>query len=71
MLVFRQGKYLAVLGYQQKGIQAAIEALADGKFKPEKWIAIRIKLTDLVEKGIRALVEDRRKHVEILVDLSV
>lgn len=70
MLVFREGKYVAVLGYQRKDFQAVVDALASGKLKPQKMITSRIKMEDLVEKGIWALVKEKDKHVKILVDVN-
>ena len=69
-LVFREGKYVAVLGYQRKDFQAVIQALADGKLKPQRMITSKIKMEDLVEKGVWALVKEKDKHVKILVDVK-
>jgi 2-desacetyl-2-hydroxyethyl bacteriochlorophyllide A dehydrogenase len=70
MLVFREAKYTAVLGYQRKDFQAVVDALADGRLKPEKMITSRIQLEDLVEGGIKALITDKESHVKILVEVS-
>lgn len=37
MLVFREAKYTAVLGYQRKDVQAVIDHLADGTLRPPKF----------------------------------
>lgn len=70
MLVFREGKYVAVLGYQRKDYQAVIEALSDGRLKPQKMITSKISMDDIVEKGILALIKEKDKHVKILVDVK-
>ncbi|KAF2112989.1 chaperonin 10-like protein [Lophiotrema nucula] len=70
MLVFREAHYTAVLGYQRKDFQAVIGHLADGSLRPEKMITSKIKLADLVESGIKALVNDKESHVKILVDMG-
>ncbi|KAK4988882.1 hypothetical protein LTR50_003616 [Elasticomyces elasticus] len=70
MLVFREAKYLAVLGYQRRDFEAVIEALSAGKLKPERMITRKIRMEDLVEEGVWALVKEKDKHVKILVDVK-
>ncbi|KAL1297207.1 hypothetical protein AAFC00_004777 [Neodothiora populina] len=70
MLVFKEGKYVAVLGYQRQDFEAVIRALADGKLKPQRMITSKIPMDALVEKGILALVKEKDKHVKILVDVK-
>ncbi|KAF2825702.1 GroES-like protein [Ophiobolus disseminans] len=70
MLVFREAKYTAVLGYQRKDVQAVIDYLAAGKLNPAKMITSKIKLEDLVEGGIKALIRDKESHVKILVEVG-
>jgi len=70
MLVFKEGKYVGVLGYQKHDFEAVIEALADGRLKPQKMITSKISMEDVVEKGIWALVREKDKHVKILVDVK-
>lgn len=70
-LVFNEGKYLAVLGYQRKDFEEVIRAIADGRLKPNRMITRKIALDDLVEKGIMALVKEKDKHVKILVDMDM
>lgn len=70
MLVFREAKYTAVLGYQRKDVQAVIDQLAAGKLKPSKMITSKIQLEDLVEGGIKALINDKESHVKILVEVG-
>lgn len=53
-------------GYQDE-FPAAISYLADKRVKVEKLISASIKLDDLVEKGIRSLIEEGEKHIKILV----
>ncbi|KAK4965201.1 hypothetical protein LTR66_012183, partial [Elasticomyces elasticus] len=63
-------KYLAVLGYQRRDFEAVIEALSAGKLKPERMITRKIRMEDLVEEGVWALVKEKDKHVKILVDVK-
>lgn len=67
-VVFGEKKYLAVLAYLQSDFAAVIKALEDGSLKPEKMITSTIKIDRVVEDGYKALMEDKDKHVKILVD---
>ncbi|KAJ9661738.1 hypothetical protein H2201_006409 [Coniosporium apollinis] len=69
MLVFREAKYTAVLGYQRKDFEAVIEALGSGQLQPSRMITRKIRLEDLVEQGILALTK-AKDQVKILVDLA-
>lgn len=70
-LVFNEGKYVGVLGYQRKDFVEVIKAIADGRLQPNKMITRKIPLDDLVEKGILALIKEKDRHVKILVDLEM
>ncbi|THX66402.1 GroES-like protein [Aureobasidium pullulans] len=70
-LVFNEGKYVGVLGYQRKDFVEVIKAIADGRLQPNKMITRKIPLDDLVEKGILALIKEKDKHVKILVDMEM
>jgi threonine dehydrogenase-like Zn-dependent dehydrogenase len=87
MLVFREAKYTAVLGYQKKDFEAVVEQLAKGEssvntnpnlvadmstgnLKPSKMITSTIQMEDLVEGGIKALINDKESHVKILVEVG-
>ncbi|KAF1847064.1 sorbitol dehydrogenase [Cucurbitaria berberidis CBS 394.84] len=70
MLVFREAKYTAVLGYQRKDFQAVIDQIAAGNLKPSNMITSKIQLDDLIEGGIKALIHDKESHVKILVEVG-
>ena len=38
--------------------------------KPSKMITSKIQLEDLVESGIKALINDKESHVKILVEVG-
>jgi len=54
-------------GYQDE-FPAAIAYLEDGRVKVDTLISEKIKVKDLVEKGIKALIEHPDQHVKILVN---
>jgi threonine dehydrogenase-like Zn-dependent dehydrogenase len=45
-------------------------AVSTGKLKPSKMITSKIQLEDLVECGIKALINDKESHVKILVEVG-
>lgn len=53
-------------GYQDE-FPAAIAYLEDGRVKVDSLISGKIEVKDLVEKGIKALIQHPDKHVKILV----
>jgi threonine dehydrogenase-like Zn-dependent dehydrogenase len=61
---------LSVLGYQRHDYEAVIEALRSGTLKPEKMITSKIRIDRIVEDGFKPLIEEKDKHVKILVDLK-
>lgn len=70
-LVFKEAKYSAVLGYQRADWIAVLEHLKDGSLKPQNMITSKIRLENLVQDGILALVHDKDNHVKILVDIQI
>lgn len=59
---------MKVLGYLKQDFAGVIKALGDGSLKPEPMITSTIKIDRVVEDGYRALIEEKDKHVKILVD---
>ncbi|KAK4502664.1 hypothetical protein PRZ48_006090 [Zasmidium cellare] len=69
-LVFREASYKAVLGYQKKDFQGVVDALGAGKLEPHRMITSKIKMDKLVDDGYLALINEKDKHVKILVDVQ-
>ena len=67
-LVFGGKTYKAILSYRKPDFQYVIDALAKGAIKPEKMITKRIKMEDVVEEGIKALMKEKNQ-VKILVEV--
>lgn len=68
-LVFREASYKAVLGYQQKDFRGVVDALGKGTLKPSGMITGKIRMQDLVKEGYERLINEKDKHVKILVDV--
>ncbi|KAE8147603.1 chaperonin 10-like protein [Aspergillus avenaceus] len=51
--------------------KAVIDAICSGALNPRPMITSRIRLEEIVEKGFKALINERDRHVKILIDLSV
>ena len=69
-LVFREASYKAVLGYQAKDFAGVIDALGKGTLKPAGMITSKIEMDKLVQDGYTRLIEEKDKHVKILVDVK-
>ncbi|OGE52717.1 hypothetical protein PENARI_c009G09067 [Penicillium arizonense] len=50
--------------------EAVIDAIASGKIQPRSMITSKIPMEDITEKGFKALIGERDKHVKILVEIS-
>lgn len=69
-LCFREASYTATLGYQRKDFEGVIDALGKGTIKAKSMITSKIKMDDLVQEGYKRLIEEKDKHVKILVDVK-
>ncbi|KAK2668397.1 Polyketide synthase, enoylreductase domain [Fusarium oxysporum f. sp. vasinfectum] len=69
-LTFKESAYKSVLGYQREDFQAVIDNLASGAIKPSQMITRKIKMENIVEDGINALITDKDNQVKILVDIN-
>ncbi|KPI39589.1 (R,R)-butanediol dehydrogenase [Cyphellophora attinorum] len=68
--VFGEKSYKAVLGYLQKDFAGVVKALGDGKLQPTKMITSKIRVDRVVEDGYNALINEKDKHVKILIDVQ-
>jgi (R,R)-butanediol dehydrogenase/meso-butanediol dehydrogenase/diacetyl reductase len=50
--------------------ERAIEMMADPRFRGEAIITDRVPLGDVLDRGIRALLEEKDKQIKILVSPS-
>ncbi|EAW14452.1 alcohol dehydrogenase, zinc-containing [Aspergillus clavatus NRRL 1] len=53
--------------YEDGDFEAVIDAISSGKLSPQDMITCK---EDVVERGFKALIDERDKHVKILVDVS-
>ncbi|EXJ90180.1 hypothetical protein A1O3_03249 [Capronia epimyces CBS 606.96] len=65
----RSISYIGSNIYTRVEFQEVIDAIASGRIKaPEKMITGRVSLDDAVDKGFRVLLDQKDKHVKVLVD---
>lgn len=69
-VTWKESSYKSVLGYQREDYEAVIENLRTGAIKPNGMITRKIKLENIVEDGIKTLINDKDSHVKILVDVN-
>ncbi|KAK8198735.1 hypothetical protein M8818_006602 [Zalaria obscura] len=66
-VMFKERKYLGVATYVLGDFKEVIDAISEGRMKPEAMITKRIELEEVVEEGFKALVKDKDNQVKILV----
>lgn len=69
-LTFREASLKSVLGYQKKDYEGVLDALGKGSLKPDAMITGKIKMQNLIEEGYMPLINEKDKHVKILVDIK-
>ncbi len=69
-LVFFEKEVVGSLGRYPRDMRLAMHYLAAGKVKAEPLVSRRIPLDDIVSKGFEALVNERGRHVKILVNVG-
>ncbi|KAI1329880.1 GroES-like protein [Xylariaceae sp. FL0255] len=69
-VVFHEKKYIGSLTYVLDDYKQVIEALQDERMKPAAMITGKIAMERIVEDGLETLINERDKHVKILVDLT-
>ncbi|KAN0095326.1 GroES-like protein [Hyaloscypha variabilis] len=68
-LVFREGKYVACLGYVKQDFRDVIDAIATGNMSPGDMITSKISLENVVDDGIKELLKNKERHVKVLVEI--
>jgi len=69
-LAVKEKRFMGGMAFNNDDYPKVIEAIADGRLKPERMITARIPLSQLMEKGIKELIEHKDVHVKILIDPS-
>ncbi|PLB33908.1 uncharacterized protein BDW47DRAFT_113176 [Aspergillus candidus] len=67
-LMYNEVKYTGSALYDEASFQDVIRALDQKQLQPESMITTTVKMDDVVEKGFKALLEDRENYCKILVD---
>lgn len=65
--VVGEKKYMGALTYIRGEFEEVIQALADGRIRPDKMITAKVRLEEIIEKGFDVLVKDKSSHVKIMV----
>lgn len=50
--------------------RSSADSVVEGALKPGPMITGKIQMDEIVEKGFKPLVEEKDKHVKILVEVS-
>ncbi|KAL7272801.1 hypothetical protein RUND412_004376 [Rhizina undulata] len=65
--LLKEKRYVGSLMYAKGNFEKVINAISEGKLTPGKMITAKIRLEDVVEKGFKALIEEKDKHIKIIV----
>ncbi|KAL8670048.1 MAG: hypothetical protein Q9168_005394 [Polycauliona sp. 1 TL-2023] len=68
-MVFREKKYVGTTTFVPGDFGHVLDAISSGNLKPEPMITGKIKMNEVVEKGFIPLIEEKDKHVKILVEV--
>ena len=63
----QEKKLLGGICYTKEDFEQVLGAMADGKIPFEQMITSVVSLDNIIEEGFQALIEDRSKHVKILI----
>ncbi|KAI1150297.1 dehydrogenase [Nemania diffusa] len=69
-LVFHERKYIGCLAYLPADFDDVIAAISEGRLKPESMITRKISIDHVPEEGFEVLINEKDKHVKLLVDLK-
>lgn len=69
-IVFREKCYMGSATYTKHDFEAVIKAIDDGRIKPGAMITGKIALEEVEEAGFRRLIEEKDRHVKILVEMD-
>ncbi|KAJ5356692.1 Polyketide synthase enoylreductase [Penicillium concentricum] len=69
-VVLYERHIIGAIVYDDGDFEAVIDAIASGSIQPHPMITSKIRMEDVDEKGFKALIGERDKHVKILVDIS-
>ncbi|KAJ9649374.1 hypothetical protein H2201_006588 [Coniosporium apollinis] len=69
-LVFKERRYMGIATYVKGDFQDVLDAISEGRMKPEGMITKKIKLDEVVEEGFQTLIKDKDNQVKILVEIS-
>jgi 2-desacetyl-2-hydroxyethyl bacteriochlorophyllide A dehydrogenase len=68
--VFKERKYMGIATFVKGDFQGVIDAIAQGKIKPERMITKRIQLDQVEKEGFAALIHDKANQVKVLVEVG-
>jgi len=69
-LVFKERKYLGIATYVNGDFQEVMDAISEGRLKPESLITKKIKLDEVEEQGFNTLIHDKANQVKVLVEVG-
>lgn len=69
-ITFRERRYIGIATYAGGDFQEVMEAISDGRLKPQPMITKKIKLDQVESEGFNSLIHDKANQVKILVEVG-
>jgi threonine dehydrogenase-like Zn-dependent dehydrogenase len=69
-LVFKERKYMGIATYVEGDFQEVMDAISEGRMKPERMITKRIQLDEVEKEGFATLINDKANQVKVLVQVG-
>lgn len=70
LYLWKEATLVSSNAYQEEDWEEVIEALGQGRMKPEAMVTGKIQLQDMVEKGIKVLATPGQQHCKILISVQ-
>lgn len=64
---FKERSYIGVATYQAGDFQDVLNAISEGRLKPDEMITKRIELDQVEAEGFKTLIDDKDNQVKVLV----
>lgn len=68
---FKERSYIGVATYQAGDFQDVLDAISEGRLKPDDMITKRIELDQVEEEGFKTLIDDKDNQVKVLVRANI
>jgi threonine dehydrogenase-like Zn-dependent dehydrogenase len=69
-MTFKERRYIGIACYAEGDFQEVMDAISDGRLKPQSMITKKIKLDQVESEGFHTLIHDKANQVKVLVEVA-